>query len=51
MNPSPAVQSADYELTVSGAIGPVLRCALGPQLASETQNCTIIRTAILNAEA
>jgi hypothetical protein len=33
-----------YELTVAGAIGPVLRFALKPHKIAPTQMCTILRT-------
>jgi len=38
-----AVPMAVYELTIAGAIGPVLRSVLAPCLATPAQDCTIIR--------
>jgi hypothetical protein len=35
---------AVYELTLAGAIGPVLRFALKPHQVAQTQICTILRT-------
>jgi hypothetical protein len=33
-----------YELTIAGAIGPVIRSVLAPCRATPAQDCTIIRT-------
>jgi hypothetical protein len=33
-----------FELTVEGALGPVLRCALRPGRVEESHTCTTIRT-------
>ena len=43
MRPGWASGPAMYELTVAGAIGPVLRCALKPHKVEKTQICTILR--------
>jgi hypothetical protein len=43
MTPDCTSGSAVYELTVAGAIGPVLRCALKPHKVERTQICTILR--------
>lgn len=34
-----------FELTVEGALGPVLRCALRPSTVEESHTCTTVRTA------
>lgn len=39
-----AATTAVYELTIAGAIGPVLRSVLAPCRATPAQDCTIIRT-------
>jgi hypothetical protein len=43
MNQDWASGPAIYELTVAGALGPVLRCALRPHKVARTQLCTILR--------
>jgi hypothetical protein len=43
MRPGWASGPAMYELTVAGAIGPVLRSALKPHKVERTQICTILR--------
>lgn len=44
MSPDWSSGPATYELTVAGAIGPVLRSALKPHQVARTQICTILRT-------
>ena len=39
-------RSATFELTVAGALGPVLRHALKPRTVSDTQTCTIVRASV-----
>lgn len=34
-----------YEVTVEGALGPVMRCALRPDRADDADTCTTIRVA------
>jgi hypothetical protein len=41
-----ATRAATYELTVVGALGPVLRHALRPQIASQAQTFTIMRAEV-----
>jgi hypothetical protein len=36
---------ADYELTIEGRLGPVLRWALRPSQVVDSRTCTTIRTA------
>jgi hypothetical protein len=36
-------RTATYELTIVGAIGPVLRWALRPHVAAQHCGCTIVR--------
>jgi hypothetical protein len=43
MSPDWASGPAIYELTVAGALGPVLRCALRPHKVAQMQVCTILR--------
>jgi hypothetical protein len=43
MSPDWASGPAVYELTLAGAIGPMLRCALRPHEVARTQLCTILR--------
>lgn len=45
-NGTPEPRPATFELTVLGALGPVLRRALSPQRASQTQACTIVRAGV-----
>lgn len=45
-NGTPEPSPATFELTVLGAVGPVLRRALRPQTASRTQACTIVRAGV-----
>ena len=45
-NGTPEPGPATFELTVQGALGPMLRRALRPQTASQTQTCTILRTGV-----
>jgi hypothetical protein len=45
MSPDWASGPAIYELTVAGAIGPVLRYALRPHRVARMQVCTILRWA------
>jgi len=42
--PTPEHAPAVYELTIAGAIGPVLRSALAPCQAATTQRSTRLRT-------
>lgn len=42
-----SAQSDDtYEFVVTGALGPVLRCALSPQRTAQTQHCTVLRAKV-----
>jgi hypothetical protein len=38
--------SSTYEITVAGALGPVLRAAMQPLVASASGSCTTLRTAL-----
>jgi hypothetical protein len=43
MRPASPADRPDLELTVNGELGPVLRTALLPHLAAQTQHCTVVR--------
>ena len=45
MNARPVGAGGVYEVTVEGALGPVLRCALGLECVEVPVSCTTLRTA------